>query len=257
MGVEKKVYVIPRNNSFRPPAGALAGFVERLRQDDWVADPARPWFGNLTFTGMKDHKHAKATGGYVERPGHLKDDTRYSPLPLARSDMDRLFAEIEREDRRVRWPVSPQGGRTGLHYPLNAPPPISLDEAHYNVELWLANEHVYVTSETIEPFPNTACRCGASLEQNDEDPLFYATRLRTRCDACGALTDVSERLATWHDPGTNAMRRIPGGATFRFALVIDCSKCWPNPPAFGVNAELKALCEACFEQPFYDVLDVY
>jgi hypothetical protein len=171
--------------------------------------------------------------------------------------MERAFEAVARDDRRVRWPVEAHGC-TSLRYPLSVPPPSALEEAYYDVELWLADEYVYVTSEAIEPFDDTECACGASLDADGpSDTLFYAERLRVRCSACGAPHDVSKRVAVWRHPDTRESRSIDGGATFRFALVVDCGKCWPRPADFGVHPDLKALCEASFGQPFYDVLDVY
>jgi hypothetical protein len=88
--------------------------------------------------------------------------------------------------------------------------------------------------------------------------LFYAPRMRTRCQACGRAFDPSERAATVRDPWTNEESKVRGGATFRFAVVVDCGKCWPaGESGFGANDELRKLCESHFNRSFYEVLDVY
>jgi hypothetical protein len=252
MGVEERAYLIPRNNAYRPPPSLLATFVERLRREEWVGDATRPWFGQMTF--KSNHKHAAATGAYVQRPGDLRDESKYAALPIARSELEHLFATIADEDRRVRWPVEHLRA-TPLRYPLSVASPMSAEDTYYDVELWLGREYIYVSNAA--DFGETLCICGAPLEREVDDTLFYAQRLRLACDTCGALHDVSKRTASWRHPETNSPRLVPGGAAFRFALVIDCGKCWPQSSDFAVHPELKTLCETCFAAPFYELLEVY
>ena len=102
--------------------------------------------------------------------------------------------------------------------------------------------------------------CGAELRHEAEsgsESLFYAPRLLATCKQCGKPFDPSTRVAKVRDPWTNTESDMPGGATFRFALVVDCGKCWPDDGAFHVHPELRRLCEAHFGRPFDEIPSVY
>jgi hypothetical protein len=67
MGVEMEVFLIPRDNAFRPDGASLATFVEKLRAGRWVCDPQTPSFREMKFAMMRPHVHAAETGAYVAR----------------------------------------------------------------------------------------------------------------------------------------------------------------------------------------------
>jgi hypothetical protein len=95
MGVEMRVFLIPRINSFRPNAEALASFVEKLRDGAWVCDPKKPWFPKMTFKTYRHHVHAKTTGAYVETLAdgikRVKEGAGYRPFP--HTDISNWFAD--------------------------------------------------------------------------------------------------------------------------------------------------------------------
>jgi hypothetical protein len=162
----------------------------------------------------------------------------------------------------IVWPVENQGTDPApLRYPLNKPSPVSANDTYFDFELWLGRDHVYKTAEVIDPFEDERCACGAELVYDPEsgnESLFYAPRMRTRCQNCGKPFEPSERVAIVRDPWTNAESKVRGGATFRFAVVVDCGKCWPEDEAgFGVNEDLRKLCESHFHQSFYEIVEVY
>ena len=75
------------------------------------------------------------------------------------------------------------------------------------------------------------------LSQTDPNAPEYGVIWKETYKVCGAAFDPRTRKASVRDPWTNETSRVPGGATFRFALAIDCGKCWPNGfPSTGCAA---------------------
>jgi hypothetical protein len=260
MGFEAKLIVVPQPASFRPEPAALAALVAALRRGRWVADPAEPWFPRMTFDTDRAYAHAASTGAYVRRLGEASDPGVCAPLRL--DGLEPFLASISREERRIVWPVC-RLGETPLRYPLNADPPHGREEAYYTLELWLADDYVYVTSESVDPFDDERCAaCGASLVADVEEAprsLFHARRLRRRCPRCGEPFEASTRDAAMRDPFTGGDERVvAGGAAFRLALVVDCGKCFPDTDAaFGPHPELLALCETELGVPFRSFVEGY
>jgi hypothetical protein len=123
-------------------------------------------------------------------------------------------------------------GASGLHYPLTLMPEfIEPADVYYDLELHLGREYVYRTSELIEPFACERCTaCGAVLGIPSavihEDALFYL-QLYRHCPACGVEFRPEDRTAIVNDPrDRDAGRPVSGGATSRFALAVECGKCW-------------------------------
>jgi hypothetical protein len=89
-------------------------------------------------------------------------------------------------------------------------------------------------------------------------PIWALSRLRDHCPSCGQLFDPSGCIARAQDPLTLAPYTIPGGITYRFALVINCANCLPTDlaPTNHVNPDLLHLCQRHFGSVFYEV-EVY
>ena len=236
MGVEFRIFHFPVDCTFRPSARRLADFVAALRSERWAASPREPWFRELSFADMKPHVFAAESGAYVHRL--VEHQASYGPLPIDRDDVGAMFANVETQDLRVRWPVE-RMGTTPLRYPLNREAPVGREEAYYDLELWLSDDYVPITSEVIEPLESEECSCGAALShelEGNPGSLFYASRLRRVCARCGEPFVPSTRSVLIRDPETGAGHHEPAVA-FRFALVVDCGKCWPDPPQFDVHED--------------------
>jgi hypothetical protein len=262
MGVEMEVFLIPRDNAFRPDGPALAAFVEALRAGRWVCDPQLPSFEAMRFEGMRRNAHAAKTGAYVaklaDRILRVRDGAGYAPLPSG--DLAGFFTDARETDLQIVWPVENLGDR--LRYPLDKDPPnADPEETYYDLEMWLSRDYVYKMSEQIDPFDDTTCACGAELGYDPEsgnECLFFTSRILATCKECGQPFDASTRTAAVRDPWTNDTSDVPGGATFRFALVVDCGKCWPeDQDGFHAHADLHRLCETHFDRPFYEIVNVY
>jgi hypothetical protein len=265
MGVEMRIFLVPRDNAFRPDGAALASFVEKLRAGQWIADPTTPVFGELRFRMTRTSVHAAKTGAYLSKAAssiaRLRDGAGITPLPGDERGLANLLASERDSDFILVWPVENLGER--LRYPLDQDSPAAdPDETYFDFEMWLARDYVHVTSEQVQPFDDddTRCSCGAALAYDPEgvdENLFFASRLMAACKQCGKAFDVSTRIATVRDAWTNAESKVAGGATFRFAVVVDCGKCWPEGGEFHVHPDLRRLTEAHFGRPFYEIVQVY
>jgi hypothetical protein len=264
MSTESRIFLIPRNNSFKPDAESLARFLDELRKGAWICDPEAPDFAALTFTTMRQSAFASKTGAYckvsVSTGKGSNADSGYAAFPTANVAIW-LRARGD-ADFRIVWPVENyEAVSSSLRYPLDWSNPLSPDAIYYDLELWVSHDYVYKTAEAIDPFDDEHCHCGAPLTYDAEEEggaLFYALRMRARCPECGRPFDPSERSALVRDPWTGLESEVRGGATFRFALVVDCGKCIPRDPiSVRLKKELRQLCEYHWQQRFYEIVELY
>jgi hypothetical protein len=230
VGVEYAQYVIPRPNSFRPTAEQLASFVQQLKEHCWV--PTR------------------GTGRFCV-PGPTAEPRQ---LPLPNTLDVAWFRERLRQDFVLDWDIE-ELRKSGLRYPLDRLPELG-EEAYYELQVHVASDYVYHTSELIHPFDNESCVCGTSLEYDTgilSGSVFFTPRLHDSCPSCGSSFDPSRLPAVVQDGWTAGERIVPGGACYRFALVVDCGKSIPSNGIISLHPELLALCETHFHTRFYQV----
>jgi hypothetical protein len=144
-------------------------------------------------------------------------------------------------DLLIRWPNSDLN-RSGLKYPLTIIP--GPDGVYYDIEIHLATNPIYHSSEIIDPFSKISCVCGAAVEELEspgEDP-FYSSRLPNHCPACYAPINYAAMPMTIRDGWTGEESEAIGGVTYRFAMVVDCGKYWPEQEA-AVVPEFLAIIE--------------
>jgi hypothetical protein len=252
MGVEVRLFIIPRGATTRPSPAQLARFVAALIEGRWLVDPHQ--VGMHKMPGWsRAAEFAATTGAAVTAKS--RDNVR--PFDVARAG--EAFAALAGTDAKVSWPVLDDGTAARLRYPLDVEMPAG-EEYYYDLELWLADDYVYVTSEGIDPFVKTACVCGEVLEyevEGDVDSVFYSSRLRVRCAKCNAMHDVRRRTAVVRDFLTDGEREAPGGASFSCALVIDLGKCWPREGTFQAHPDLVAVVERTLGGPVAVLIDAY
>lgn len=261
-------WLIAKGNAFSPAAASVVKLVEKLRKEGWIVDPATPAaLGKLRFQGNSVRaERAKGTGGYAVKTvenrfgkdqkglvAKLDASTEAMPATLTPEWLD----NPEREELRLVWPVD-CAGPLPLKYPLSHKPE---GEVYYSLELHRALEYVYPISETIDPVP-TECRCGedVSFEWDVDElvPAFgAATGIYAECEACSRTFEPSKGAATITNPFDGTTEEVPGGAAYRFALKVDCGKCFVEDPKLAFAPELVALVEGEFGRPFYEVGTVY
>lgn len=256
MGVDYRRYFIPRPNTLRSAPEAIATLVDALRQERWIVDPTSPNLKSMTFSGQA-HRNAQNAGYFVR--SFVGDAPGQADLAAL------LYAQIQ-ADLLLRWPVESLLA-SGLDYPLEPPPHLESNpftgedgtaECYYDVEFHFGRDFVYHTSDVVDPFnPPPVCGCGTKLDYWPEgkDP-FYDARIARTCAKCGVEFDPTDRRCRGVDGCTGETISIPGGATYRFAIVIDCGKMFgEGSPRF--KPELKRLVERVLGSTTYEVADFY
>jgi hypothetical protein len=240
MGVEYERYLIAKGNAFSPSAVAVAKLIERLQKDGWIAS------GGQAVTTVEN------TFGDDVR---AKRSASTKPLPAAITAG--WLDDPDREELRLVWPV--QGGETRPpKHPLTRRPE---GKAGYALELHRAHDYVYPIAESIEPIP-TLCVCGEDLgfhwDEEEVVPAFGSSSgIFAECEACSRTFDPTKGAAKLTNPFDGTTSQARGGAAYRFALKVDCGKCFVADPGLAFAPELVALVEDEFGREFFEVGAMY
>ena len=241
-------WLIARGNVFAPSALAVAKLVVELRNAGFLPDPKAPDFAKMTFNGPRD-TFARETGGYAvhtventfdgNEEAARKATTEPTPLDLTKDWLD----DCDREELRLVWPVS-DGGE--LSAPIASSPPA------YGVEIHRSLEFVYPTAKGVGPLDAT-CRCSEDLsfewDADEVVPAFTnATGIFAECDECSRTFDPAKVSAAIEDPTSKKKEDVPGGAAYRFAIVVIA-----DGPVGRFSEALIALVEKEFGRSFYEV----
>jgi hypothetical protein len=226
MGVEYKHYLIPKPNSFRPDPEQLTHFISSLAMNKWIP----------------------SSGASVR----TSEGVGKAPFPISADWLRGVWDK----DVLLSWPVESLA-QAQLKYPLErlAWP---AEETYYEFQIHWSRDYVYHVSELIDPFDDTRCKCGEELGYEEQAHIFYDGRLKLNCPRCGVAFEASDLPAVVRDGWTAEEREVSGGATYRFAVVVDCGKAIPDDDVNAtIHPELRALCEQEFRRPFDEVGDFY
>ncbi len=235
MGVESKFYILPDTSGYRPDPARVCQLVKVLRAAGFLCDPRSPTF--MASAHMAGPLSSQADyEGFIWKviPGPDKHAGSLNALEL-------LLTALQEADVLVTWPNTDLN-LSRLKYPLTVVP--GPEGVYYDIEMQLAAQTVYHTSEIIEPFEKIPSRCGRDIQQIDGpgDSPLYDSRLPNHCPSCGELMNYATLPMILRDGFTGAASKAVGGAAYRFAVVVDCGKYWPDSPA-EVTAEFLAVVE--------------
>jgi len=246
-----------------PAAESVAKLVAKLREEGWIADPAKPEFQNVRFWPRKADSFAQKTGGYAVRTvvnqwgkdlaARTVGSTEELPVAIDKE----WLSDPDREEVRLVWPVMASGALP-VKYPLTHRPD---GEVSWQLELHRAPEYVYPISDNIDAL-DTECSCGEDQEfEWDEAEVVPAFRASTgifaECEECSRTFDPAKRTATIENPFDKSKEDVPGGAAYRFALKVDCGKCFVEDARLAFAPPLVALLEKEFGRSFYEVGSLY
>jgi hypothetical protein len=238
MGVEYERYLVAKGNAFSPSAAAVAKLVERLQKEKWI-----PAGGQAIIT---------VENTFGEDP---RAKLAASTAPMPASVTAEWLDDPDREELRLVWRVD---ARAELKYPLTRRPDGAVT---YALELHRAHDYVYPIRDAVEPIP-TMCVCGEELgfHWDDEEvvPAFGASSgIFAECEACSRTFDPVKGGAVLTNPFDKTKRQARGGAAYRFALKVDCGKCFVADPGLAFAPELVSLVEEEFGREFFEVGALY
>jgi hypothetical protein len=266
MGVDCNYYLLPRPNTFRPTKDQLRQFIDLLRAAGWA--PSGPLKGD-----------ARA------EEGTMVDQTKKIRLSIGEGLGLISASGVPSQDLCFCWRF-PNWDKTQACFPfvVEPEPEKGFISWYYDFEIHLmtAGYFAHDWAETIEPIEDSRCDCGEELDWVDFgvgmgpartralykeffggyegvgiafSPIQALSRLRDHCPSCGRPFDPSKRAAKARDPMALAPYTIPGGITYRFAMMIDCGNSLPITlaPTNHLKAELVDLAQRHFGTKFYEV----
>lgn len=251
MGVEYKHYVIASPNHFRPTVGVVIKLIETLRQHRWILTPNSPELRVLPFSTMTYYAFARDVGIYAQ--------TANGYVTITQANFEHFLYMQEETDFLLGWPIE-NFGQSNLRYPLSPEPfngPEEADGCYYELQLHFGKDFIYHMSEVVEPFDSPLiCACGRKMEYCTNDEIFLDSRITRICPVCGYAFDVTDRVCRGRDGWTGQPFSILGGTAYRFALVVDCGKCFGTRP-LQLNSDLRRLIESTLGTNIYEVPDFY
>jgi len=240
MGTEYERYLIAKGNAFSPSAVAVAKLVERLRKEKWL--PAGGHARTTVENTFGDDVRAKVAA---------------STAPIPAAITPEWLDDADREELRLVWRIE-GAGQKALEYPLTRRPdgPVT-----YMFELHRAHDYVYPICETIEAIATT-CVCGEDLgfhwDEEEVVPAFGASSgIFAECEACSRTFDPTKGAAVLTNPFDRTKTPTRGGAAYRFALKVDCGKCFVADAGLAFAPELVSLVEEEFGREFFQVGAVF
>jgi hypothetical protein len=256
MGVEYQHYLIPEDNTYKASPEDMSRLVNALVDGGFVFHRGTDALERETINTFGDPPEpAVLTGCYVQL-GERKYSTFFCPCSA------RDIAAFGERDYRIVWTVD-SSNESGLKYPLSPFP--DWGDAYYELQLHVARDYVYHTSELIEPFDRVRCECGRSFEPDDDyflfpgdPPVFIEPRIPRTCPSCGNPFRPQELVAKVRDGHTGKAVDRPGGATYLFAVVIDCGKGFARQSrSIRASDGFLDLVTKTLGQPCYQIGDYY
>lgn len=217
MGVDYQVWIIPKQRAYRPNSEQIANLANALRDDGWVPKPGVP--------GQRSQvsELLPGDGSAGKKPARVQE---FDSQPFTPS-----WVEFRSEHELVMdWHVQ-NLREAGVQYPFSFDPYPDSGPPYFYVRLIVGNDYLYWTGENVMPFDEEATNCVCN------EQLSYWTgwaqgvgsqRIHRTCPKCGRAFDPSEKKCDILDGWTGAATPLLGGLTFRFALVVDCHKYWPQ-----------------------------
>jgi len=254
MGVEYCVYLLPRDNTVRPSPGAVAKLIEAWVAHRYVRAPNDAKARESVKFHYRPDEHAKQSGAYVEtEPGKPR------PLPLV-EPLAAMREVLTAPEVIIVWPIHDTMA-LGLDYPLDRIPDMGDPKRgpYLDLRLEISDDFVDRGSECIDGLYAARCTCGRDLRYHLDHDLFYAGRIKRLCPTCGAAFRPQDHETIVGDGMTGERTSIAGGATSRFAIVVDCGKAWNRDAPTSVLAKptFVTLCETSLGTKLYQVSDYY
>jgi hypothetical protein len=256
-------YLIPRDNTFRATGAQITALASAWLEGGYIAQPASDSLQRLDFSKTAWSKVAAATGAVM-----MTQQTAFAACPVPPDAP--TFQRLKGRDFRLAWPLHTVWS-AGLKYPLDRMPKTPRGEQgpSLTLEVHSLNDYVYLMSDLLQPFPSDTpatapVNCtvsGTNLHFTADRPDniydLMGSRIKHTCPTCQTPFRPQERSVTIRDGWTGQKREQPGGAAYRFAIVIDCGASVPELGPPKAVPEFLSLCEVAIGQPLYQVGNTY
>ena len=198
--------------------------------------------------------------------GHLKlRPSAFAPCRTlnAKNCLTQLMAEWFSEHRHLDLSLTfevQHAGGIGVRDPLSENEP--WEQSYHDFEIHLGRDYIHHSSPSIIPTETEIlCECGLRIDfQENRQDVFFAARIYFRCPKCLKTFDPNRITAHVREGWSNQVQRtIIGGATYRFAVVVDCGKCLPDLSGdlIRANPDFLNLCRRVFKTDFYQIGEIY
>jgi len=247
MGIDYRVWLVPKDRAFRPNAGQIAALANALREGGWVPRPD----ADAQRSNLLELLPGGGPIGKKPTRSQLFQETRFEPSWVAFHSDHELVLE---------WWVN-DAAQSRVQFPFTFVPDPESGFSYFGVRLIIGHEFFYETAENLMPFPEseTQCRCGEQLAYwTGAVAGIPSQRIRPKCPKCGNDFDVSKISAEILDAFTGERRFVAGGLAFQFALQIDAHKNFPHEEAefrrYKIKDGIQELWRAHIATP-YEIID--
>lgn len=217
MGVDYRVWLIPKDRAFTPAPEQIAALANALREGKWVPLADAP--------GQRSRVLELLPGGRSmdNKPSRTEPflSAQFEPSWVASHTGHELVLE---------WWVD-DAAKSDVRFPFNFLPYPQSGFTYFGIRMILGQEYFYWTGESVMPFIDSAtqCRCGEQLAYWTGFAYGVPSqRIRPDCPTCGRAFDISKVAGEILHPWTGERRSVTGGMAFRFAFQVDAHKNFPN-----------------------------
>ncbi len=218
MGVDCLVWVVPKDRSYRPSAEKVANLANSLRAGRWVPMP--------DASGQKSN--IREISSIKENPSQRLAEIK---TPFEREPLTAFLIESRSKNELILdWSVNDIKA-ANVRFPFAFVPYPKSPSNYFRVTIDLGLDYFYKTGENMMPFEPGAlqCQCSRSLEyETGWTPGLSSSRIHHSCPNCGKEFDPSKATCEILDGWTGEPSLLIGGLAFRFALIVDCHKNWPQ-----------------------------
>src|SRR5260221_7282071 len=217
MGVDYAVWLFPQERAFRPNSDQFARLANALRNGNWVPMP--------TASGQHSQFIELLPGNSVagKKPARIQefDSNPFTPSWMEFHSQHELVMDWHVRNLR----------KAGVQYPFIFDPYPDSGPPYFYLPLILGQDYFYWTGENVMPFDDatTQCVCGEQLSYwTGWAQGTPSQRIHMVCPQCSRGFDPSGKTCDILDGWTGVPTPLMGGLTFRFALIVDCHKYWPQ-----------------------------
>jgi hypothetical protein len=246
MGVDYRVWLVPKERSFKPSADRIPALANALYDGNWVPLPEAQGHRSRIVELM---------------PGHDSKNVKpHRSEPISPTRFESSWVEFHNQhELAFEWWVD-DAEASGVQFPFNFVPYPESGHTYFGIRLMSGSEYFYWTGETVMEFgvSETQCQCGKQLAYWGFAPGLPSQRIIRQCPACDSTFDVSKLAAGIQDCWTGEERLVNGGLAFRFALQVDCHKNFPHEEnefrRFRLKDSIQELWQSHISVP-YEMID--